>query len=46
MTIPLKKLHHVKWDTIAKPKSVGGLGNRKYSLVNATFMAKLKWNLI
>lgn len=40
----IKKLHHIRWDHIAKPKIHGGLGIRKSNLINATFMAKIKWN--
>lgn len=41
-----KKLHHINWDTIAKPKIYGGLGIRKANHINAAFMAKIKWNVL
>lgn len=40
-----KKLHLINWDNISKPKNLGGLGIKKSNLVNAAFMAKLKWDL-
>lgn len=40
-----KKIHLINWDKITKPNNLGWLGLRKSSDVNATHMAKLKWEL-
>lgn len=40
-----RKIHHLNWNKVAAPKTFGGLGIRKAKLVNACFMAKLKWNI-
>lgn len=39
------KLHHISWNKITRPKHMGGLGIKRYCLLNGTYMAKLKWDL-
>ncbi|KAL7236700.1 hypothetical protein ACSBR1_019911 [Camellia fascicularis] len=41
----LRKIHGVAWDTVTKPKNLGGLGIRQTCLVNKVSMAKLNWRL-
>ena len=36
----VRKLHLVKWDTICQPKSMGGLGYKKFSLINQAMISK------
>lgn len=40
-----KKLHLTKWETVTKRKKFGGLGLKNSSVMNAAFMAKLKWEI-
>lgn len=40
-----KKLHHTNWNTITKPKNLGGLGIMKSIHTNVAFMDKIKWNI-
>lgn len=40
----IKKIHLINWETIIKTK-LGGLGLKKSSTLNATYMTKLKWNM-
>lgn len=40
-----RKCHLIKWDTVTKPKQVGGLGIKKLHSMNFTLMAKLGWRL-
>ncbi|KAL7218658.1 hypothetical protein ACSBR2_011841 [Camellia fascicularis] len=42
----LRKVHGVAWDTVTKPKKLGGLGIRQTCLVNKVSMAKLSWRLL
>lgn len=41
-----RKCHLVKWETVNKPKSSGGLGLRNLSQMNLAFMMKLGWRLM
>ncbi|XP_028071512.1 uncharacterized protein LOC114273895 [Camellia sinensis] len=41
----IRRIHGVAWDTVTKPKNLGGLGIRQTCLVNAVSMAKLSWCL-
>nr|GMC97865.1 putative RNA-directed DNA polymerase [Ipomoea batatas] len=40
-----RSLNLVGWDTVTKPKELGGLGIRKTRDMNIAFMAKLGWRL-
>lgn len=40
-----RKIHLISWDTITKPKKLGGLSLRRSSNINAAFIAELKLNL-
>ena len=35
-----KKLHLINWDTLTKPKNMGGLGIKKFGLMNKALIAK------
>lgn len=39
------KTHHICWERITKSKRHGGLGIKRSALINADFMAKLRWDL-
>lgn len=41
-----RRMHHVSWKRVAAPKAFGGLGIRRTKLVNACFMAKIRWNIL
>lgn len=40
-----RRLSVISWETITKPKGKGGLGIKNASLMNAAFMANLRWEL-
>lgn len=41
-----KKIHLTNWENITKSKSCGGLGLKNWGYMNASFIAKLGWDLI
>ncbi|CAN1849498.1 Putative ribonuclease H protein At1g65750 [Linum perenne] len=41
-----RKIHKVKWQTVCKPKCLGGLGLRSASDLNRVFLMKIVWGLI
>ena len=41
-----RKIHLCDWDTLCKPKLVGGLGIRQAHLANLAHMTKIGWSLI
>ncbi|CAN1134502.1 Putative ribonuclease H protein At1g65750 [Linum perenne] len=42
----VRKLHNVNWETVCKPKSLGGLGLRSARELNQAFLMKVVWGLI
>ncbi|KAK9278664.1 hypothetical protein L1049_028238 [Liquidambar formosana] len=40
-----RKVHLVGWDTVTKPRNLGGLGIRRTAIANKVCLAKLNWNL-
>jgi hypothetical protein len=42
----VKKINWVKWDTICKPKHLGGLGVRDARVVNISLLSKWRWRLL
>ncbi|CAN1811938.1 Putative ribonuclease H protein At1g65750 [Linum perenne] len=41
-----RKVHNVNWQTVCKPKKLGGLGLRSARELNKAFLMKIAWNLI
>lgn len=41
-----KKIHLVNWETLCKPKSLGGVGLRKACLMNKALLSKLAWRVL
>lgn len=39
------KLHYISWNKITRPRNMGGLGIKRANLLNAAYMAKLRWEL-
>ena len=39
------KLHLIKWDQLCQPKRNGGLGIKKFSLMNQAMLAKQYWRI-
>lgn len=37
-------IYTINWDKITRPKALGGVGLRIMSLLNACYVAKMKWN--
>ncbi|CAN1758488.1 Putative ribonuclease H protein At1g65750 [Linum perenne] len=42
----VRRVHNVNWETVCKPKHLGGLGLRSARDLNKAFLMKLVWNLI
>ncbi|CAN1762273.1 Putative ribonuclease H protein At1g65750 [Linum perenne] len=42
----VRKTHNVNWDTVCKPKSMGGLGLRSARELNLAFLMKVAWGII
>ncbi|CAN1852510.1 Putative ribonuclease H protein At1g65750 [Linum perenne] len=42
----VRKLHNVNWETVCKPKSLGGLGLRSARELNEAFLMKVAWGII
>ena len=40
-----RKLHLINWDKICQPKCKGGLGLKKFSLINQAMIAKQFWRI-
>lgn len=40
------KIHLVKWDSVCKLKSMGGLGLKQTHLMNQALLAKMGWKLL
>ncbi|CAN1782978.1 Putative ribonuclease H protein At1g65750 [Linum perenne] len=41
-----RRIHNINWETICKPKSLGGLGLRNARDLNKAFLMKIVWGLI
>ncbi|CAN1193291.1 Putative ribonuclease H protein At1g65750 [Linum perenne] len=41
-----RKIHNINWDTVCKPKSLGGLGIRSALDLNKAFLIKVVWGLM
>ncbi|CAN1792677.1 Putative ribonuclease H protein At1g65750 [Linum perenne] len=41
-----RKIHNINWDTVCKPKCLGGLGLRNARDLNKAFLMKIVWGLI
>ncbi|CAN1148633.1 Putative ribonuclease H protein At1g65750, partial [Linum perenne] len=41
-----RKLHNVNWDTVCKPKNLGGLGLRSARELNEAFLMKVAWSFL
>ncbi|CAN1127767.1 Putative ribonuclease H protein At1g65750 [Linum perenne] len=42
----VRKTHNVNWDTVCKPKRMGGLGLRSARELNLAFLMKVAWGII
>ncbi|CAN1798018.1 Putative ribonuclease H protein At1g65750 [Linum perenne] len=42
----VRKLHNVNWETVCKPKSMGGLGLQSARELIQAFLMKVAWGLI
>lgn len=43
-TVNKKRIHAIKWDTLQRPKKLGGLGLRNLEVMNKACLMKLNWN--
>ncbi|CAN1153627.1 Putative ribonuclease H protein At1g65750 [Linum perenne] len=41
-----RKIHNINWDTVCKPKKLGGLGLRNARDLNRAFLMKIVWGLL
>ncbi|KAK9911811.1 hypothetical protein M0R45_035700 [Rubus argutus] len=41
-----KKIHMVNWDSVCKPKFLGGLGIKKATTMNKAMLAKTSWRML
>ncbi|CAN1851936.1 Putative ribonuclease H protein At1g65750 [Linum perenne] len=39
-------MHNINWETVCKPKSLGGLGLRSVRELNKAFLMKVAWNIV
>ncbi|CAN0898133.1 Putative ribonuclease H protein At1g65750 [Linum grandiflorum] len=42
----IRKIHNINWETVCKPKSLGGLGLRSAREMNMAFLMKVSWGLL
>ncbi|CAN1771048.1 Putative ribonuclease H protein At1g65750 [Linum perenne] len=42
----VRRVHNVNWETVCKPKSLGGLGLRSARELNQAFLMKVAWGII
>ncbi|CAN1794778.1 Putative ribonuclease H protein At1g65750 [Linum perenne] len=42
----VRKIHNVNWDSMCKPKSMGGLGLRSARDLNKAFLMKVVWGIL
>ena len=45
-TTTARKIHLVHWNTVTKPKALGGLGIHAMRQLNSAFLAKLGWRVL
>ncbi|CAN1745014.1 Protein DETOXIFICATION 42 [Linum perenne] len=41
-----RKIHNINWETVCKPKSLGGMGLRSARDLNRAFLMKIVWGLV
>ncbi|CAN1156561.1 hypothetical protein LINPERHAP2_LOCUS21016, partial [Linum perenne] len=41
-----RQIHNINWETVYKPKKLGGLGLRSARDLNKAFLMKIVWGLI